>query len=311
MKQLIIPVKSIPVSSFAGALNPLWDIYHKVGSANEPVSILLDFSVCRFVHPFLLSGLLAGIETWRAEGKVLSYDAINVQASLKGYLHTIRFPEGLNNLTISEDDCAEVFNSFKGKTFIPIVKFPASQFTNSVRIRETMLESLNDLLLNQLHHDKGLRDPINYLVSEITQNTVHHSKAVEGIVSAQFYPKVGVLDICLCDTGQGFLQSYINSVRHQYEVSDHTSAMRLAVTGNSTKDAPETRGYGISTSRRLITEGLGGKIVIWSGDAIFLQNSEKESIVSVGGSLSFTGCYVAIRIPAALPNGFDLYNFVT
>jgi hypothetical protein len=116
------------------------------------------------------------------------------------------------------------------------------------------------------------------------------------------------MDICIVDNGIGLLQGYINSGK--YDVASDEDAINLVVRGKSTKDLPESRGFGLSTSRKMLVEGLKGKFLLFSGSAMFIQTIEKEEIASFETNFKFNGCYVALRIPTFNNKEFDFYKYI-
>lgn len=121
------------------------------------------------------------------------------------------------------------------------------------------------MLKIQLGFTEKERTPLTYLIDELTNNINDHSFAEYGSIFAQFYPSKKYLDVCICDLGIGILKSYLNNGEY---LNSHAEAIKLAISGVSTKDRPEARGFGISTSLEMLVNGLNGRFFLWSGDAL-------------------------------------------
>lgn len=152
------------------------------------------------------------------------------------------------------------------------------------------------------------RMPLAYFLGELTDNINEHSLAAEGYVFAQYYPNSNYLDLCVCDAGQGILQSYLNDPK--FYPKSEAEAIQLALSGRSTKDRPEARGFGITTTRNMLVNGLRGKLFLWSGNTTYLQTVSKEAIVSIDGNGHFQGTFIALRLPTVISNNFDFYKFI-
>lgn len=78
-------------------------------------------------------------------------------------------------------------------------------------------------------------------------------------------------------------------------------AIKNASIGVSTKNLPEAenRGYGIVTSKKMLTEGLGGQFFVFSGGAFYRKDSENDSIVGLPANIKWDGTVVLLRISIA------------
>jgi hypothetical protein len=150
---------------------------------------------------------------------------------------------------------------------------------------------------------------VMYLIDEAIQNIIDHSKESRGYILTQYYRTKRWVDICIADRGVGLLRSY--QVNGQPEISSHHAAMQKAVTGQSTKDRPEKRGFGISTSTEMLAKGIGGKYSLLSGAALFTQTPENDrQIIDLQPNMLYPGSIVTLRIPLMPPAGFSVYDYV-
>lgn len=86
--------------------------------------------------------------------------------------------------------------------------------------------------------------------------------------------------------------------------------MNFAIYGKSTKNIPESRGFGISTSRDMLVKGLKGKFLLMSDDTIYLQTANKQEVIQLPEANRYQGCYVAMRIPLLKDEQFSFYNYI-
>jgi hypothetical protein len=194
------------------------------------------------------------------------------------------------------------------KTFIPIISFKTGFSRRATLTRENILSSISGLLKNQLKFSETERQPLSYFIDELTNNINDHSDAEEGFVFAQFYPASNYLDLCICDAGKGIYQSFLDNPK--FNPVNEIEAIQLALSGNSTKDRAEARGFGISTTRNMLVNGLKGKLFLWSGNTTFYQAVNEEMIVSVEKNIYFQGTFIALRFPTVIPGEFNFYDFV-
>ena len=263
--------------------------------------IRINFDNARMLNPFYIGGLSCLIHHYRQQGKtiVLNHEANPIIGS---YMRTICFPYCYNENT--EEINLEPFTA---KRYLPIIKMPTGLSSQRELVREAILSAISALLQRQLNYSAGERMPLAYMLTEFSHNIRDHSGVDEGFIFGLFYPSDGYLDLCICDHGKGIYRSYLDT--NKFIPISETQAMDFAINGKSTKDIPESRGFGISTSRDMLVNGLGGKLYIWSGNTVYIQTQEQRGIVSTPEGCIFQGTYIALRIPLQIPEGFNIYNF--
>jgi anti-sigma regulatory factor (Ser/Thr protein kinase) len=307
MNYLQLKVPERVTDNFGNPINYFLDCVSKVNPslANK---IDFDFNNCKFTSPFIIGGLasIAGAE--KQKGIDVSCSLNEQNENLAGYIKTICFPWGFDYTRYQLKELDEVMKPYHLKTYIPLVCFPTAKNDFENNVREKVISAINSILKNQLKLSGAILLAIYYLIDELTQNIVDHSESSKGILFAQFYQTKNYMDICISDYGKGLLRSYIDSGKHN-PTSDE-EALNFAISGKSTKDRAESRGFGISTSRKMLVEGLKGKFLIYSGRAFFVQNIEKEEIISLPEKYNYRGCYVALRIPILENRQFDFYKYV-
>ncbi len=123
-----------------------------------------------------------------------------------------------------------------------------------------------------------------------------------------------MLYVFICDTGHSIYSSYATDDRYvEILTTAESSALKLALSGKSTKNRPENenRGYGISKSREIIINGLGGEFFILSGGAFFRHDINGETLVDLPESIRWNGTVVLLKIPTIIPKDFDIYNHIS
>jgi hypothetical protein len=153
-----------------------------------------------------------------------------------------------------------------------------------------------------------MRTAIMYLIDEAINNIIHHSNDDRGYILAQVYHGNGYMEIGITDIGRTLLQSYESSGRHE-AVTSHLLALTAALGGKSTKSNNVDRGFGISTSKKMLTEGLNGKYFIYSGNVFNIHTSERNDIIELPLSSFWQGVYLAMRIPLVAKPGFNLAEY--
>ena len=99
-----------------------------------------------------------------------------------------------------------------------------------------------------------------------------HSKFTQGSVMVQFYNKKGYVDIAILDNGITIPGAY---EKNKIEFKDDAEALDKALSGISTKIGELSRGKGLGTSKKLVTEGLKGDFYILSRKGLYWAESGK------------------------------------
>lgn len=268
----------------------------------------IDLSETIFISPFLVSGLVHIISNHQNKGGACEFVFNKYSYATKSYLDTVRFPGGYNYEGSGGDSIEDLFSTYHTKTYTPIVTFPTALSFEDNSCRERILTALNKILKNQLNLTGPVAIGIYYLIDELTQNIVDHSGDINGALFAQFFTTKNFMDISIWDNGKGLLQSYVDAAK--YDPSSDSEALNFAVYGKSTKDIPESRGFGLSTSRNMLVNGLKGKFFIFSGNAFFVQTTEREEVITIPKGNSIQGCYLALRVPILKNDEFNPYDFM-
>lgn len=282
--------------------------WRKLINNESPEKIFLDFSKCKFCSPFLLADLLCILRHYKQNGVKIEVEKQKINPLLNSYLETIGYFIALEANDASNYSSQIDYCKFEHKTYLPLTLFPTDLGSKSNKTKEYILQQTGNLLKKQLGLEGEILSAVRYLVDEITVNISEHSGSEFGIIMAQYFPTKNFLDMCIADYGKGLLNSYINSGK--YEPKNNSEAIEMAVNGKSTKNLPESRGFGISTSRNILAKGLRGHFLLWSGDVIFHQNYLDAKKIEIPSNASNVGVTTFMRIPILSNRNFNLYEFV-
>ena len=106
------------------------------------------------------------------------------------------------------------------------------------------------------------------------------------------------------DAKFGLFQDEING--------DEAMALKLANEGKSTKNLPnaENRGYGITSSKDMLVDGLKGSFFMLSGGAFHRSDSGGDIYINLPPDITWRGTVVLLRIPDRLPQNFDYTEYM-
>ncbi len=296
-----IKIKQPQNDNLGRSLDALIDALAEYNKANTGDRLVIDLQELKFAFPLLvlpLSALITRLKTLGIDIELVPSKNWN------DYLNLLNFPGGFN----PKLDCnwQKTINKYRNKNYLPIVSIPAS--LSNLGDRENILDVFRQILIKQLNIDGQLKTVITYMVSEAFDNVIEHADVENGWIMVQNYPTKEFLDVCIVDTGKGILGSYASE--KYKDITTDEQAINYAVNGKSTKDRPESRGYGISTSRRMLVKGLHGAYFLFSGRAFYYWSNTHEAINVIDDSLKWKGTILALRIPKNIPKGFNYIHFM-
>lgn len=259
------------------------------------------------LNPFYLGGLACAICYYEQKGFYFELNH-HENYSIGTYLQTISFPGCHKPVPGQEDNFLATLEYFKTKTYIPIIAFPTGSDQAIATVREKILSAVSSILKIQLYFSEKNLMPVSYLIDEMTHNINDHSAADRGFIFAQYYPASNYIDICICDYGIGIYQSYQKSPK--FSPGNEKEAIEFAINGRSTKDRPESKGFGISTSRDMLVNGLKGKFFLMSGNTAYIQSIDSKGIIDFPDTLYYQGNYIALRVPTIIESSFNMYDYV-
>jgi len=256
----------------------------------------LDFCAYQYSPPLLGIFFAAFLEGYP------KCQAFNIAST--GYLNYQYFPFGLKPEDIEEWE--QLLDAYKSKSYLPLIRFSTLKNDYATQTRNNVISHVNLMIGRITGMPANYKSAISYLLSEISDNIVDHSRAENGWISFQYYPQKGYLDLCIADAGIGLLQSYkeYKGEKDYSHISNHLEAVEYVIKGESTKDMQE-RGYGVHTSREILLKGLKGKFVMFSGNGLMIDYNLLDFQCHYDGTL------VMFRIPCGnYDHNFGIYSFV-
>jgi len=249
--------------------------------------VCFDFSAIEFIYPNWVVPLRAYMDWLRSKG----HEVTMVNHAHLTYLDTIYFTDPLDPSAVS--DFEQRLALFKVKNYLPILRLPTQKNTASTFVDQS-LSTLTGVVCAQLDASAVMKTALSYFIDELCNNVLEHANASHIWIGAQFYSPRGYLDFCICDTGKGFLQSYLD--HGKFSIHTHAEAMEKATSGLSTKDKEKNRGFGLATSRNLILDGLKGRMAVSSGNAMRIDLSPNEGKIIEPERFHWPGVLLNVRL---------------
>ena len=267
---------------------------------NDSDQINIDLSEIKNLYPFQLLPLVSLINQYISDKKSIYIKYPENQT----YFNAIGFYKGFDLSFYSNWE--KELGNYKDKGFLPILVIPTTPNKEAQKTREGVLSILDILISQQLNLSQSFRSPLNYLISEAIDNVCDHACIDKAMIMVQYFDSY--FDLCITDNGIGLLGSYqSNSFSN---IASDDVAMQQAIIGKSTKKQAISRGFGISTSRNLLVNGLNGEYFLFSGSAFYFQSKDHEQVVKIPNQNRWSGTILALRIPFQIPADFDFYKFL-
>lgn len=283
------------------AFNHLFTLIYKIENASAE-EVKWNFKGTSFFHPFFLAPL--ALYKSRCNKKI---ECINVPNDVKAYLDTIKFDDFL--CIDDRTNLSDVLEGYVSRTYTPICKFDLCKA--NVDALQTVLQNIIE---KQSTADKRIKTPLSYFLGELICNISQHSRSKYGYIFSQclFY-KEKCIDICIADDGVTIYGSYALAKKYLDKIGNNEAeALKLANEGYSTKDLPdsESRGFGISTSKNMLVDGLGGSFFMLSGGAFHRHDCNGSVYIKLPDAINWEGTIILMRIPINVPKDFDYMKYV-
>jgi len=283
------------------AFNHMFSIIYQTEKIDNK-TVVWDFSNAAFFHPFFLAPLI--LYKNRSQKNIVT---INKSAYIDNYFRLIYFDDML-----CFDELADLENSlspYKGKSYIPFCRFDLCQ--SNIDGMQTIIQ---DIIEGQSNAGREIKTPLSYMLGELICNISQHSDGKYGYIFSQCLShKEKCINICIADDGISVFGSYVKARRYLDIIdSNEMEALRLANEGYSTKDLPESenRGFGISTTKRMLVEGLKGDFFMLSGSAFHRHDVNGSDYVKLPDMMNWMGTIVLMRIPIDVPQNFNYMEYV-
>ena len=216
-----------------------------------------------------------------------------------------------SNKDVIQDSYLRAMTSiFCGQTAAGIVPFALDDESTAksiTQLKEHLLPYCQDIL-------KALNMPLTYLLDELICNIQQHAQTDKGYAYLMYNKDSNTIEILIADFGITIYGSYVAAQKHLDKLGDSDAdALNLAQNGYSVKNLPNTenRGYGISSNIKMVVEGLHGEFAALSGNALLLQMANRREILALPPEIDFKGTMIMVRIPAQVPDGFNLYDYMS
>lgn len=263
--------------------------------------VVWDFSETSFFHPFFLFPFAI------YKSKCNNIQCSGIIEYMRRYLEYVKF---FDMLTIKDDtDLNSALKEYLNKSYIPICRF--SRWNKNIDSMQTIIQRVIE---KQKALDSRLKTPISYLISELICNIDQHSESNYGYIYTQYLRRENCLDICIADDGITIYGSYVKTNKLLDKIDgNEAEALKCANEGYSTKDLPdaENRGFGISSTKSMIVEGLGGAFFMLSGGAFHRHDAFGGSdYVKLPDSINWDGTIILMRIPLSISKDFDYMKYI-
>lgn len=262
-----------------------------------------DFSGVSFLHPFFLFPLRL-----YKERCVKRIELAGVPANVAGYFQAIRFKDFFD--IKPGESLRGRLDAYLGRSYLPLCRWETAAALQA----DDAQSVLQQVIEKQSRADSGIRSPLSYFLGELVDNVGQHSRSRHTYVFSQYLASEGCIDLCIADEGITVYGSFVRTGKFIGEIGGNEAvALRMANDGISTKDRPmaENRGYGISKSREMLVDGLGGAFFMLSGGAFHRHDRGGSSFVNLPPQLVWDGTVVLLRIPVRVPQGFNIYNYIS
>jgi hypothetical protein len=176
-----------------------------------------------------------------------------------------------------------------------------------LQLKEHLQPYVPDLL-------KSFNMPLTYLLDELICNIQQHAQTDKGYAYLMYNKAARTIEIIIADFGITIYGSYVAAQKHLDKLGDSDAdALNLAQNGYSVKNLPDTenRGYGISSNMKMVVDGLKGEFAVLSGNALLLLTANDRKILALPPEIDFKGTMIMVRIPAQMPDKFNLYDYMS
>lgn len=304
-QKMTVTIKIPNVTERAGEgtlLSLLIDVVSKSESASGEV--IWDFSGVSILHPFFLASLSI---YKNSTSKFI--DCINMSLHVQSLMNKLFFDPMLHFENDQQDVMSEVLSEYEQKSYIPLCSFAMSEAN-----KDALGSVIQRIIVQQTQIPLQGITCVNYFISELLDNIFEHSYSPKGYVFSQLSSDRKDINLCIADSGITIFQSFLKANLHQQEIAgNETTALWLANEGYSTKNRPEAenRGYGISTTRRMLVEGLGGAFFMLSGSAFYQCEKNSGNIfIDLKKLFRWNGTMIWLKIPVAVSQSFNYVDYL-
>lgn len=284
---IIAPTIKIDSNKLSSGLSEAIKLCRAISNNPNDEYITIDFKQTQFVTPTFIIPLLIYLNKTYAPH--IEFKNLNT------YMYSICLhTSGVDFGDMRKVEILNFLENYTNKSYLPIIEFPT--YYSRIEDKGYIISTIETILGKQSKLRDNIIHGIKYMLGEITDNITEHSQSPCGYILAQSYPNLGYIDVCIGDKGVTLLGSY-NTVRN--DITNDIDAMRAAQSGVSAKNLPQTenRGYGISTTKRMLVQGMGGQYMIVSGSVVYVYTKAGTGFFELPFGIRFNGTITALRIP--------------
>ena len=146
-----------------------------------------------------------------------------------------------------------------------------------------------------------LQNPILYILGELSDNINQHSQYTKGFIFLNYDKNSKEAWLMIYDNGISIPGGF---KKNQIFFSDDSQAIEMAMKGRSTKKE-EGRGFGLSTSRKLVEKGFNGNFAVFSGEGIY---KDKKLSTKMPERINGTFVYISLIDKG---EGLNIYEYLT
>lgn len=303
MQRVIIP-NVCEDEHIGGIFNHLVQVVEQTSQAKRGDTVVWDFRNVSFLHPLFLAPL--AIFRQQAGWEIRCED---IALQMQSYLNGIHFDRMLHFENATRETAEYVMAQYVDRNYIPLCSFSMTDEN-----KDAFCSIARNIIVRQTCIGASVTTPVSYFLSELIDNIYEHSGSPNGYLFSQYLEHEQCINLCIADNGITIPGNYKRAELYQQEIdNDPAEALRLANEGRSTKNRPETenRGYGISTSKRMLVEGLGGSFFMLSGSAF--HRYERQSLnyyANISRFFRWDGTLILLRVPVNAPEGFNYINYL-
>lgn len=303
MQRVIVP--NVCEDGFMGdSFNHLVQVIEQTREVDSGDTVVWDFHDVSFLHPFFL----APLAIFRHQA-VQDIRCVNISLQMQSYLNGIHFDRLLHFENATREAAEQVMAQYADRNYIPLCSFSMTDGN-----KDAFCSIARNIIVRQTRVGLTVNTPISYFLSELIDNIYEHSGSPDGYLFSEYLESNQSINLCIADNGITIPGNYQRTGLYQQEIDGNPAeALRLANEGRSTKNRPETenRGYGISTSKRMLVEGLGGSFFMLSGSAFHRYESHSLNYyANISRFFHWDGTLIMLRIPVNAPDGFNYINYL-
>ena len=234
-------------------------------------------------------------------------DIFNLESTLSAFFDSVTKSNQKGSACPYLDAMATLFHGETNSLIVPFALDDDSTARVISQLKEHLQPYVPDLL-------KSLNMPLTYLLDELICNIQQHAQTDKGYAYLMYNKAARTIEIIIADFGITIYGSYVAAQKHLDKLGDSDAdALNLAQNGYSVKNLPDTenRGYGISSNMKMVVDGLKGEFAVLSGNALLLLTANDRKILALPPEIDFKGTMIMVRIPAQMPDKFNLYDYMS